>query len=160
MNIKRALIGAGAVGIFTSHWYLFKHHPVLGVIVDLASTATIVWSREIEREIRLFLDGPATDEEVLDARPNFVDPSKSVFPGLGTDGMPDAWTGGCGCWTCTSERVQNSAHPWSMPFIVCPDCGNKRCPRAMHHDNECTNSNEPGQPGSRFEHVKPFTDDA
>ena len=29
-------------------------------------------------------------------------------------------------------------------------CGNKRCPCAAHHDNECTNSNEPGQAGSLY----------
>lgn len=38
-----------------------------------------------------------------------------------------------------------------MPFIVCPECGNKRCPKATHHDNECTNSNEDNQPGSRYD---------
>ena len=36
-------------------------------------------------------------------------------------------------------------------FIVCPTCGNKRCPRATNHDLACTNSNEPGQPGSRYQ---------
>ena len=30
-------------------------------------------------------------------------------------------------------------------MIVCPDCGNKRCPRAACHALECTGSNEPGQ---------------
>lgn len=29
-------------------------------------------------------------------------------------------------------------------------CGNKRCPCAAHHDNVCTGSNEPGQPGSLY----------
>ena len=36
-------------------------------------------------------------------------------------------------------------------FIVCPDCGNKRCPRATDHNLECTNSNDTGQKGSRYE---------
>jgi hypothetical protein len=35
-------------------------------------------------------------------------------------------------------------------MILCPVCGNKRCPRATNHNNPCTNSNEPGQPGSRY----------
>ena len=35
-------------------------------------------------------------------------------------------------------------------MIVCPTCGNKRCPRATDHRFTCTNSNEPGQPGSRY----------
>lgn len=44
-----------------------------------------------------------------------------------------------------------------MPFdyerprmIVCAICGNKRCPHATDHRNACTNSNEPGQPGSSY----------
>jgi hypothetical protein len=34
--------------------------------------------------------------------------------------------------------------------IVCPECGNKRCPKASDHHNACTHSNEPGQPGSVY----------
>lgn len=33
---------------------------------------------------------------------------------------------------------------------LCPDCGNKRCPKATHHDNKCTGSNAPGQEGSAY----------
>ena len=33
-------------------------------------------------------------------------------------------------------------------MILCPDCGNKRCPRATNHLNGCTNSNLPNQPGA------------
>ena len=40
-------------------------------------------------------------------------------------------------------------------MALCPQCGNKRCPRATHHDNACTGSNEPGQRGSSWEHVQP-----
>ncbi len=35
-------------------------------------------------------------------------------------------------------------------FIVCPTCGNKRCPKATFHEFRCTGSNEPGQPGSDY----------
>jgi hypothetical protein len=35
-------------------------------------------------------------------------------------------------------------------MIVCPTCGNKRCPHASDHRYECTQSNEPGQPGSVY----------
>lgn len=34
--------------------------------------------------------------------------------------------------------------------ILCPDCGNKRCPHATDHRLACTNSNERGQMGSRY----------
>lgn len=55
------------------------------------------------------------------------------------------------CWCETCRPIT----PSDMRFIVCPDCGNKRCPKANHHDNACTTSNAPGQPGSSWEHVKP-----
>ena len=34
---------------------------------------------------------------------------------------------------------------------LCPICGNKRCPKATDERLDCTNSNEPGQPGSDYE---------
>lgn len=38
----------------------------------------------------------------------------------------------------------------SSRMILCPDCQNKRCPRASDHTLPCTGSNESGQPGSLF----------
>lgn len=35
-------------------------------------------------------------------------------------------------------------------MIVCPECGNKRCPKATDHEFKCTGSNEPMQPGSVY----------
>lgn len=35
-------------------------------------------------------------------------------------------------------------------MILCPECGNKRCPKATHHELPCTNSNEPNQEGSVY----------
>lgn len=32
-------------------------------------------------------------------------------------------------------------------MIVCPLCGNKRCPKAQNHNFQCTRSNEPNQEG-------------
>jgi hypothetical protein len=44
-----------------------------------------------------------------------------------------------------------SDHPMMRVFMqLCPTCGNKRCPRAKDGTLECTNSNEPGQPGSAY----------
>lgn len=70
----------------------------------------------------------------------------------------EVWTPGekCGCFDCETEyrRVLAEDHDdWTMNFgfmILCPDCGNKRCPRATSHNNECTGSNKPGQEGSRY----------
>ena len=52
---------------------------------------------------------------------------------------PDCW-----CRTCRPVFLND------MRFVVCPDCGNKRCPRANDHRNACTGSNEPGQVGSAY----------
>lgn len=48
---------------------------------------------------------------------------------------------GCCCHVCNPD--------WPL-MILCPTCGNKRCPKASDHVNACTGSNEPGQPGSLF----------
>ena len=61
------------------------------------------------------------------------------------------WLDGCGCWTCTSERVNAAdGHGFFMPMCVCAECGNKRCPKATRQDLPCSGSNEPGQEGSRY----------
>ena len=57
------------------------------------------------------------------------------------------------CWCSTCRPITLS----DMRFVVCPECGNKRCPRAHNHELACTGSNAPGQPGSSWEHVKPAT---
>lgn len=48
------------------------------------------------------------------------------------------------CYLCATPTQRSSI------FIVCPTCGNKRCPKATNHRLACTNSNEPEQEGSRF----------
>lgn len=53
--------------------------------------------------------------------------------------IPECW-----CRTCRPVGLND------MRFVVCPDCGNKRCPRANDHRNACTGSNEPGQEGSAY----------
>jgi hypothetical protein len=35
-------------------------------------------------------------------------------------------------------------------MILCPECGNKRCPKSTNCSLSCTGSNEPGQSGSRY----------
>lgn len=51
-------------------------------------------------------------------------------------------------------RLSEEAGLYDMPtsiMILCPTCGNKRCPKATDISLGCTNSNEPGQPGSAYE---------
>ena len=50
----------------------------------------------------------------------------------------------CWCHTCRPVTMGD------MRFVVCPECGNKRCPHANDHRHACTGSNEPGQEGSAY----------
>jgi flavoprotein len=61
-------------------------------------------------------------------------------------------TEGCGkCYDCLSSIKHSSGLPLTaMMMVLCPDCGNKRCPHSTHHDNLCTGSNDTGQTGSRY----------
>ena len=47
-------------------------------------------------------------------------------------------------------KVCESRYMGDMRMVLCPKCGNKRCPHANDHRNDCTGSNEPGQPGSAY----------
>lgn len=64
----------------------------------------------------------------------------------------------CHCLRCDAEAWETMPEklgldrlsPQARRMYLCPECGNKRCPRSDDHRNACTNSNEPGQPGSRY----------
>ncbi len=63
----------------------------------------------------------------------------------------------CWCYECNKDR-QTYIGGFAIPYIatrmiLCPECGNKRCPKATNHEHACTGSNEPGQPGSRYEKI-------
>lgn len=56
------------------------------------------------------------------------------------------------CLQGKSVEMFGTFFPVSMTrMILCPTCGNKRCPKATDHRLECTNSNESGQKGSIYE---------
>ena len=67
----------------------------------------------------------------------------------------------CRCYRCTKERIAKTppkpdemfgGHDMRMArMFLCATCGNKRCPHAADHRLACTDSNEPGQPGSLYE---------
>lgn len=65
----------------------------------------------------------------------------------------------CECHRCIKEQNLGSMAGdvflllSATEMIVCPKCGNKRCPHASDHDLKCTSSNEPGQPGSIYQFV-------
>jgi len=56
----------------------------------------------------------------------------------------------CWCHKCNENKLVNGI-PFAMTrMILCPNCGNKRCPKASDHTLQCTNSNEPNQAGSVY----------
>ena len=84
------------------------------------------------------------------------DPCKRTAPGLALESgefVPaEKITEKLKCWCTTCRPIT----PCNARFVVCPECGNKRCPKAHNHELTCTNSNDVGQKGSSWEHVKPF----
>ncbi len=68
-------------------------------------------------------------------KPDWYDPGYNAE----TDGGPQ-----CGCHKCSSIERR-------MIMILCPLCGNKRCPHATDHNLACTDSNQPGQKGSIYD---------
>lgn len=66
---------------------------------------------------------------------------------------PEALSGNCGnCHMCLTGVIDpGMGIPLvNLRMITCPECGNKRCPKATNHELGCTGSNEPGQPGSVY----------
>ena len=69
-------------------------------------------------------------------------------------------SGLCGCHQCVIARDKEKpllVREYGTRMILCPTCGNKRCPHANDHRNACTDSNEPGQPGSAYPDSKRAT---
>ena len=52
----------------------------------------------------------------------------------------------CECHACLHKKGVRVI----TKMILCPTCGNKRCPHASDHRLDCTDSNEPGQAGSVY----------
>ena len=65
--------------------------------------------------------------------------AEKIFAERDALNAPDCW-----CRTCRPVTFSDSR------FVVCPECGNKRCPHANDHRNACSGSNEPGQEGSAY----------
>lgn len=67
------------------------------------------------------------------------------LPAKQTRSLKSLASGLCGCWRCVKERDE-----MRVRMILCPVCGNKRCPKASDHRHDCTASNAPGQIGSVY----------
>jgi hypothetical protein len=84
------------------------------------------------------------DDDEADIDPDSTDlyePDQGE-PVASASGWPSDGPAAC-CWKCLAGQ------PY-MRMLLCPACGNKRCPKASDHELACTGSNEPGQPGSVF----------
>jgi hypothetical protein len=56
----------------------------------------------------------------------------------------------CQCLICIKKRDKELGNICQSAMQLCPECGNKRCPKAHDHNLLCTGSNEPGQDGSSY----------
>lgn len=97
------------------------------------------------------------DEPCVVQKVGLVDgyPMVQVFTESGdriTVNVANVRSAGCSqCSTCLSRVKGTLGLPLTAhQMVLCPDCGNKRCPKATHHDNACSGSNEPGQDGSSY----------
>ena len=69
--------------------------------------------------------------------------------------MPSMTGGDADCRLCEDDqRAAGTIDPLFSSFIICGDCGNKRCPRATYHGHACTRSNRPRQTGSNYGDVR------
>jgi hypothetical protein len=53
------------------------------------------------------------------------------------------------CW-CNKCCKEATGYHHLFHMVLCPDCKNKRCPKASNHALECSGSNAPGQEGSIY----------
>ncbi|SAT46692.1 Eaa1 [Klebsiella variicola] len=101
-----------------------------------------MWEGRRDSEFPALRKVIADADALLAAAPQSPGSEPAAVPGKWipvSERMPDCW-----CRTCRPVAIND------MRFVVCPDCGNKRCPRANDHRNACTGSNEPGQEGSAY----------
>jgi hypothetical protein len=51
----------------------------------------------------------------------------------------------CWCSSCAAKLDKERTF-----YRLCPDCGNKRCPKGTNHEHACSGSNDSGQYGSSY----------
>lgn len=127
-------VSAGCAGriVYTAKPELMKDHQIRELVNDLRDIAieyhgTQQLRDRISRTVRAAMLQSSGNSEQLE-------------PVSNRDELPAK----CWCQTCRPVTMND------MRFVVCPECGNKRCPRANDHRNACTGSNAPGQDGSAY----------
>lgn len=130
-----------------SHTMPYGHCQVSAHAADMtaASIALALRARGLEHP------GPNVPPAVPPNVPAESSAGAGLSPGgtLSVPAGPKSVPSTCWCETCRPITLADAR------MVLCPVCGNKRCPHATHHANACTASNAPGQPGSSWEHVKP-----
>lgn len=86
-------------------------------------------------------NGAAWSKPHADARND----GSQLPPAIGPNELRACW-----CYRCCDAPEHGFNNPVLQRMILCPACGNKRCPRATDHRFACTGSNEPGQFGSNY----------
>lgn len=105
------------------------------------AVAPVAWLVESGAYRQPFLDQATANAQVFELRKGGYE--VSITP-LGNPYTRPTAPAGNTCWCLTCDPV-------TVRMALCPDCGNKRCPKANDHRNTCTGSNEPGQKGSAYE---------
>ncbi|WP_017693173.1 hypothetical protein [Enterobacter hormaechei] len=116
-------------------WWMYKGHRVGGGCAEWYNRA-LDDCRAAMLQGAEHAESPTTMQTspALDSSPKIAE-----SPSGNSSVIPD-----CSCRTCRPVTISD------MRFVVCPDCGNKRCPHANDHRQACTVSNEPGQEGSAY----------
>ncbi|EPE9249872.1 hypothetical protein ACX2XI_000186 [Klebsiella variicola] len=126
-------------------YFLYRHAQPVPVVPDAYvrdERGRMILNGVCEPKIGFGTDWNACRAAMLKAQPqNAPQNIPEIIPGWipVSEQKPDCW-----CRTCRPVVLND------MRFVVCPDCGNKRCPRGNDHRNACTGSNEPGQEGSAY----------
>lgn len=146
-----AMLNIGSMGFadFEAGW---------GGVVDLMDAKGRA-EKEAVQDFICEVDAARPTDAQLDAEIQAIDPAAPVSP----SSQDPAGAGAPACWCQTCQVAYGETlsaidriRLLGKRMIVCPDCGNKRCPKANFHGNACTNSNVVGQKGSSWENVKPF----
>lgn len=109
--------------------------------------------RVLYDDVRVYVNGRRLKEVdfVPTSFPGEFEFEASGFVGVSSTATGDNVLATCWCRHCLDEPSMGLNNPALQRMILCPTCGNKRCPRASNHDHACTGSNEPGQKGSVYE---------
>ncbi len=98
------------------------------------------------------IDDVGRDQE----RAEFTAPAEKVSVMASTDARKAVLVDGCSCSAERYEECAGHAPECDLALLnqrmkLCPDCGNKRCPKAEGAEFICSGSNELGQVGVRAE---------